>query len=282
MESSNKESTSHLKIVTQFKSTIESPVFAEKIRKTRKTLGFPRNGFPRNKENLKRMRKLIMIPDSFFVKKFNTTADSRGSRQKNEFMKIYNKEIYKLSLGFSIKSDTVFRLIEKYLVFNKFFFKSNNSMENIFKTENLCMVTSSNIERDIYELSSDEDGNSISYEYKDEFPGYPVVLRIAANASLRDILDYVRNNSNLIMSIQNNYITGEEGVTKYKRTKSNPTIRERNNLIWELHSKKLSAKEIQRELFKNKAFSELELDVGSINKVISNIRIKLYGRQSGS
>lgn len=131
--------------------------------------------------------------------------------------------------------------------------------------DELCVV------RDLinnYELKNDSPPNVkqiIEDLEKDENIIYPIVIKISPYASIRDILDFIKKNSQTIKKLQLKHKKENIKIGKYKTR--NKYIKERDEFIYMHRDKPL--KKIMGLMFEKFGDDPNHPDIGAIGKIIS-------------
>jgi len=131
------------------------------------------------------------------------------------------------------------------------------------------LVYRDNIRQALKESSSKKESLMLKYmdeHMRDENLLYPVSIKISPYASLRDITDYIRKNSQIIKELQKGHINKKIKIGKIKTKKQ--AIQERNEFIY--NNRRESRKKIVSMV--SSTFPEKitrSIDEGSVGKIIS-------------
>ncbi len=248
----------HKKVVNHLRDIIKTTKFQQEVQILRKKYFIPENGYQLTQAHLDDPWNLTSPPiewDEMIEREKVTNASNRLEEDADD-----------LCARFGVYSRTYPNPIEVYLMYNHLHFFGEE-----FIAFNVCALD------DVESRNSREEKGYVHSEdmreyYKkesielDKF--FPVFLRISPNASLRDILDFVRAGYWEIKGRQMRYATTTIKIGDSKT--KDPEIQKRNDFIFE--NRNLPRKEIMKLV--NKQFPDLSdfPDPGTIAKIISTER----------
>ena len=227
----SKSTSGHKKMIQYFNEVIKSEYFRNKLREIRKKYQIPITGFTEN------IHYPIYPKEWIFRKDIKTIEE-------------IEKEIKDICQKFHLHYIDWREPIDEMIFYNKY------SMEFAgYNCFNLCAV------RDLTKNNNEK--FSKESEESDDM-AYPIAIRVSPYASLRDILDFVKQHSILIQGFQNKYKDKEARIGKERRKKT--IIQERNEFIYQ--HKDLTRRKIM-SLITDKFGSKNTIDYGYIGKIIS-------------
>lgn len=260
----NKITQAEQKLIVQFQKWFEADGIEAKVLALREQIGIPPEGIPITEEDLKQIGSLSLIPKNLPITEHGkVTLCIRGCfAGTREF----------LEEGQSLLNNMYFKhLLRGYIFFNQFLFDEVRASLPIAPgLTSLCDLG------DAKESMEEYLGIEGKHDYDSEMAEiyidsqrrltnvFPIAIHVHPEASQRDIIDFIKKNWSFIKTLQTRR---EDENTKvlHSRTKVNKSIKERNQLIYELHSKGRTTKEIRKELANKQQF----LDDGHILKIIS-------------
>ncbi len=251
------------KILLQFERFVETDFFHQEVKRIRKVTGLPAKGIEPTAEDVTNLSNFFRVPDRYPIKK------KSGGQYP---LKTLNIESRKLQDALPISNVYLSWLVKYYIIFNRFFYDELKELEQYFHTANVCEITDAQSEFDEYAPSEDPDDFYGSYSIRayiemleNKLWRYPVALRIHADASQRDIIEFIKEHWGEIQEYQSRY--GDRNKLssfKNSKTKTNKETKDRNAFIYK--HRNLPSREISRLLADEKG---MYLDVGHILKIIS-------------
>jgi len=225
------KTSGHKKLKNYVREIFESNYFQDFVKTIRKKYKIPPNGF--DSEN-----------DQVFPPKLWKLSNNTKQRT------LFNNEIKKICKRYGIHILDGLGIFEDYIFYNETDFAVD------FDSHGLCITS------DIPE-EKEEPWSKDVREFNDLL--YPIAIRISPNASLRDILDYIKTTYNYQISyLQKKYKNNNIKLGKFRKRKV--SIQKRNDFIYQ--NQNLPKQEIMR-LVTNKFGSENSIDYGYIGKIIS-------------
>ncbi len=250
------------KIMLQFERFTETDIFKKEVKRIRKLVKLPVNGIMPTEDDLKDLSNPFRVPDKLPIKK---PADGKHP------LRVLNIEVQKILDLLPIDNWYLSLLIKYYVIYNQFFYKELEGMEQFLHSRNVCEIEDAQSEFDEYAPSDDADEFYRTFSVRgyiemleNKLWKYPVVLRIHPDASQRDIIEYIKTHWIELKHYQGLYADRAKGTSfKNSKTKVNKDTKARNDLIY--INGNLPSKEISKLL----ADQGIYLDVGHILKIIS-------------
>ena len=231
------------KMVNYLNEFINSDYFQGQIKKIRKDLGIPKDGYPIKPKDERAIKTL----DIFYLHAGITREKSRNCKiALKEILDKFPVSEINISYGFFV-----------YLLHNTI--RPELFAEGFF-LNNLCRIV------DMKEVIDDREGVSKALEetMQNMTARHPIALYIRPEATQRDIVEYVKKMWGYIEIYKNKYTNKESRVGKIRR--KNKKIKERNELIYQ--NRHLPKKKIMK-LVGDKFGEDAVIDYGYIGKIIS-------------
>ena len=233
------------KILLQFERLLETENYKDEVAKIRKALDIPVEGITPTPNDLQHLLYEFRIPDG--INKYPLYGNKAVNHpQVLEYKKASKELLAMLPIG----NEYLKTCVRLHAYFNTFFYDELNDYKKILERENVCSL--SDAEAEFYEYLPGENQYMNSYAEKLETKlwRYPVSIRIHADASQRDIVEYIKNNWGAISFLQKKYLDkNRNGSFKNSKTKVNSILKRRNDLIYK--NRHLKLKEIVSILMRN-------------------------------
>jgi hypothetical protein len=261
------------KLLTKFKKHVETSDFEDEVRAIRLEIGVPIDGLSLVEQEDK---------DHLWLSLYTPIALRQQYPEKiPKFLGTTVRAVKRLADKLAFSSMYFEQVITCYILYNQFFFDEILEQWPKLGLESLCKIVDAKME--IEEYISQEDAQTLATESHPEddslltnmytamqhrsLDKYPLALRIHPEASKRDIVDYLNKHWGYIRMLQETYRVTSGTALRHAKTSRNEKIDKRNEFIYE--QRDLPRREINKLLIAE-GFSSM--DVGSIGKIISNIK----------
>lgn len=243
-------SQGHEKVFNYLSAVVKTEKFQEQIKRMRSKYDIPPLGYEYKKIK-HRDREMLPLPPEPWKKTAEETE--RIGKYFNEI----EIEIQKLGAEYGFFDDAWPDPLEIYLFYNVV-----EELGYDLMSYNLCLLRDVPFEKKMPVTEKDTVSRSF-YEQrtKAEDTLFPIAIRISPNASLRDLLDYIKRSFPRIRHLQKSYINEAIKIGAIRSRKK--SIQERNEFIWE--NRHLPRKEL---MHKGRAFKDFP-DYAAVAKIIS-------------
>jgi hypothetical protein len=248
------------KIMLQFERFTQTDMFKSEIDKIRKILKIPTAGVVLSDKMKRNMKEFIKLPE-----KTESSYIAEGFRFR--LVSKYPETVKSLESMFPVMNYYFSLLLRNYIYYNIFLYDELSEFQD--PSFGICDIWDAEREMNEYFLDDDPESsisiNSHNKHVSSLVEPHPIVLRIHADASQRDIVDYIKNNWKIIEGLKKKYYK-QKGVftLKNSRVGFNKKIKERNDFIYK--HRHLNRKEIAKLVAQK--FNE-PIDYGHVGKIIS-------------
>jgi hypothetical protein len=170
----------------------------------------------------------------------------------------YNKETAALRARLPVINASILKQLQNHIFYNKL---STHDIGDV------CEIESAETELARYSINEDPDTGSRSPlshndDIEDHLTRYPVSIRIHADASQRDVTDFIKKNWDSIKASQQPF--AKDGARSLKNSKTGLANKERDSFIYA--NRNLSHKKIAGLVYKK---FKKDIDMGTVGKILS-------------
>lgn len=249
---------SQQKLVVQLRKLADTDLFQNTVLKLRAELMIPRNGCEITEADLMDVGNPFHIPQK---------VSGIIPFSRKEFSERLIQGILPLIDKLAVPGVFHSILLKNYVCFNDFLFEQAIHNFPQSKFIGLCELVDARFEFEHFDVVPKNDCEfckETSLLTTDILNKYPITIRISSDASQRDVIDFLKDNSKMFDAIKARYDDDNDRPTvRNGKKKINEDKHTRDEFIYENRS--LSRKKIANLLAKKNIF----LDIGSIGKIIS-------------
>lgn len=247
------------KLLVNFKKITKTENFQQEVKRIREILNLPVEGVMLQKGESSEVIKQIKTPER------EESTYILNDRFIFETVSKYPKEIKKLESMFPVMNNYFSMLLRNYIYYNIFLYDELMNYDN--PIHNICDLVDAEQEYSEFMLDEDPESNFSIDSHNNAVIRFidnkPISIRLHAEASQRDVVDFVEKNWKKIEELQGKYTTGKIVFgLKHSKTRKNNKIEERDDLIYMNQDK--SSRELI-SLVKQK--TNMTLDLGHIDRI---------------
>ncbi|MFH1711901.1 MAG: hypothetical protein ABH846_01545 [Patescibacteria group bacterium] len=260
------------KTLLQFKRNVDTEEFKSLVAEIRKEAGVPKDGWKLTEADMQNLNNIYWVPEGL--------GDGIAFGDEGVIRKC-NRLVWKLDKFLVIDSFFYRHILRLHVFFNEFLFNELLEQAPHLGWSSLCELIDAHNElhkilpensyfyRDFngragFDLEHDAFfAKQYLMQISDKVDQYPIVIRIHPEAGQNVIVDFIKKNWKYIEAMQDQYVGKKQQSLKHGKTKVNPKVQERNQII--IQNKEKTAKEINAILRDNNIDP---LDYAYISKII--------------